>query len=681
MAKKFRKSSYGNSSWWMGEWDSDFDETEILTEKEIKSKNLYKLAAHKRAIANFVSIVTNQSIPVKFSSRGDSYTDGKSVVISSKINNPKEFDPSVGLALHEASHIKLTDFSILPKFESYLETEFGYMHSILLPLSKQKGIYLYSALKDILNWVEDRRIDNYVFSSSPGYRDYYRAMYDKYFNDYVVDKAMRSSEYTSEDFDSYMFRLINLHSKYTNLSALKGLRDIYETVDLKRISRLKSTKDSLEVALRVMEIMLNNIPDAQTQSSTETPQSQNGTGESGEEGASVSTSHKMGDEEKSNSTQNSENGEGESQTPAETETKPTETLTERQKGLLDKKIQKQKDFLNGEIKKTALSKKDLREISSIEESGADITVVGEGITNSWKTSKGVDCVVVKNMNQKLMESSNFPYAYQYYDGTFQTPSLKAVEDGIRLGTLLGKKLQTRSESRETVFNRQKIGRLDRRMISSIGFGNENVFFTKEVDQYKKANLHISIDASSSMNGGKWDKAITNVVALARAVDMISNLEIQISFRSTNRGDMPYIVMAYDSRKDKFSKVRKLFPMLYPSGTTPEGLAFEGIMKYMVQSNTDLDSYFLNISDGEPYYTTKEIWYMGQAAAKHTRAMTKKMENMGIKVLSYFVSDYEQSEDSSSVKIFRQSYGKAASFINVSNMVEVSRTVNKLFMEK
>ena len=35
------------------------------------------LAGHKRAIGNFVRIVSGENIPVKFMTRGDSYTDGK----------------------------------------------------------------------------------------------------------------------------------------------------------------------------------------------------------------------------------------------------------------------------------------------------------------------------------------------------------------------------------------------------------------------------------------------------------------------------------------------------------------------------------------------------------------------------------------------------------------------------
>jgi hypothetical protein len=81
-----------------------------MNDVEKKSHDLYKLASSKKAISNFVNIVTNESIPVIFNTRGNSYTDGKTVVIGANVVEPKDFDVAVGLALHEGSHIKLSDF-------------------------------------------------------------------------------------------------------------------------------------------------------------------------------------------------------------------------------------------------------------------------------------------------------------------------------------------------------------------------------------------------------------------------------------------------------------------------------------------------------------------------------------------------------------------------------------------
>ena len=368
--------------------------------------------------------------------------------------------------------------------------------------------------------------------------------------------------------------------------------------------------------------------------------------------------------------------------------KPAEgRLSQRQMDIIRKKIEKQKDFLRGNIKKSKVSQTEAKQLQSIEEAGAEMKVVAQDYYGAGGSFKGIECVVVKKMNRNLMEQESFPLTSKRYrsdnEDTLYDQHAKEVLEGIRIGTLLGKKMQVRGESRETIFNRQLVGKMDKRMVSSLGYGNEHVFFTREIDQFKKANLHISVDASGSMGGDKWRKTMTNIVALAKAVDMIPNLNIQISFRTTT-GEIPYIVLAYDSRVDKFMKVKQLFGYLHPNGTTPEGLCFEAIMKQMVGSNSDVDSYFLNISDGEPYFYGKGISYSGNGAAKHTRKMMKSIESMGIKVMSYYVTDssYEVDENSSnSARIFKECYGQAASYINVTNVNEVARTMNRLFMSK
>ncbi len=715
---KSKSYSYGASSWWMDDWDYSPAVYSSYSKKEIESKNLYKMAAHRRAIANFVNIVTGQNIPVKFSTKGDSYTDGKTVTISAKIVEPNEFDPAVGLALHEGSHIKLSDFNLLRELEVAIHRKIGgekYKELGELATVKNMTGWIY-VVKDILNYVEDRRIDNFIYKSAPGYRDYYRAMYDKYFNDPSIDKGMKSDEFTDESFESYMFRLINLHSTFSKPNALKELPTIANIIKLNQISRLKNTDEALSVALEVFEVILNAIDPIDNSkqngngkgqtgqgSGAGSPQAGEGEQEAGEDDIEVDMSGEGGSDGMGSEGDDDKDGEGDDDngiaedgkgvkgkikiTAGKGDGKPAKgKLSQRQIDIIRKKIEKQKEFLRGQIKKSKVTQSEQNQLSNIEQSGAELKVVGQTYTTRYGgTTKGIECVVVKKMTRSLMEQSNFPLTSQRYSSKPEEDTLYSqyeneVAEGIRLGTLLGKKLQVRGESRDTIFNRQLIGKLDKRMVSALGYGNEHVFFTKETDQFKKANLHISVDASGSMSGSKWKKTMMNIVALAKAVDMIPNLSMQISFRTTT-DQLPYVVIAYDSRTDKFIKVKQLFKYLTPGGTTPEGLCFEAIMKNMVGSTTDMDSYFLNISDGEPYFHGKDMNYSGDSAASHTYKMVKMIEGMGIRVLSYFVSDYSDGENSSSGYTFKKSYGKAASFINVTNVNEVTRTMNKLFMEK
>ena len=366
------------------------------------------------------------------------------------------------------------------------------------------------------------------------------------------------------------------------------------------------------------------------------------------------------------------------------QSKPKTELSDRQKDLLKKKIEKQKKFMDGDIQKKTISKKDTETIEALNESGSEVTTVGNGYDeNGWgRVSKGTECIVVKKLTKNLFENETFPMTtnnyYKSEEGSVRMYWQSQVDEGIKLVTILGRKLQVRGEDRTTVFNRQKVGRIDKRMISSLGFGNENVFQFSEIDSYKKANLHISVDASGSMGGKKWEQTMVNVVALCKAVDMIQNLTIQVSFRTTSQ-NTPYIVMAYDSRVDKFSKVKQMFGGLGPSGTTPEGLCFEAIMKNFLPSNNDMDSYFLNLSDGDPYFAGRSFYYSGDTAAEHTKKQVKMIEGMGIKTLAYFIND--SYSDSYSENRFKKMYGKGAEIIDVTNVPQITKTMNKLFLQK
>ena len=689
-----------HSSYWLRDWEDDDILVTNMNDVERKSHDLYKLATAKRAISNFVNIVTNKSIPVKFSGKGNSYTDGKAVVIGSNIVEPKDFDVAVGLALHEGSHIKLSNFELLRDINSLIPTSVS-------DSAIKKGIMNpISIVKDIWNYVEDRRIDWYVFNQAPGYREYYRSMYDKYFNDPLIDKALKSDEYNEETIESYMFRIINLHNKNADLTKLNGLKAIYKLVGLGNISRLQSTKDAFDVALSIFEEILTNLPIAtKAQDPSNSTQGETGEGENGDEEGEGGGGSGQSNDESDESDSDSENGqtemvgdEGEdsmggssmsasspmdggkpSTSNSDGKTKSTTELSETQKKLLKKKIDKQKDFLRGNIHKKGMSNRELTDLNSIEESGSEIKSVGVDMPNGWGTpQRGVECIVVNKLTTALMNTATFPLSYVNWETKeFHKYNQSAIDNGIRIGTLLGKRLQVRGEDRTTVFNRQKVGRIDKRMISSLGFGNENVFQFTEIDAYKKANLHVSIDASGSMSGRKWMETLTNVTALCKAVDMIQNLSIQISIRTTT-DSKPYVVIAYDSRVDKISKVKALFPGLNATGTTPEGLCYEAIMKLLVPSNNDMDSYFLNISDGEPYFHGSRFEYHGGPAYKHTQKMVKQIEGMGIKTLSYFVEENSSGRISTG---FKTMYGKGAECIDVTNVSQITKTMNSLFLSK
>ena len=113
--------------------------------------------------------------------------------------------------------------------------------------------------------------------------------------------------------------------------------------------------------------------------------------------------------------------------------------------------------------------------------------------------------------KELIDSKAFHFLYNhnYYGKEIRE---KSINDGIRLGSILGKKLKVRGEEKDLIFTRQNSGKINKRLIAELGFDNGNVFSHKFTERYNKANLHISVDGSGSMNGRKWDRAITSTVA-------------------------------------------------------------------------------------------------------------------------------------------------------------------------
>ena len=166
------KSQQNYSTFWDNQTDDiDVDDFLGLDTDVQKGKDLVALAGYKRAISNFVNIVTEQNIPVVFHSKDESFTDGKKVVIGSNIDD-KKFDVAVGLALHEGSHIKLSDFGLLRNLEHNIPQQV-YELADRVNVKRHEVI---STVKNLLNYIEDRRIDSFIFRTSPGYKGYYHSM-------------------------------------------------------------------------------------------------------------------------------------------------------------------------------------------------------------------------------------------------------------------------------------------------------------------------------------------------------------------------------------------------------------------------------------------------------------------------------------------------------------------------
>lgn len=743
------------------------------------STDLIQLAAYRRVISNYVRILTGRSIPVHFSDNANAmmnFTDGDIVWLSASIRRKTDFDWSVGIALHEAAHIVLSDFKQVR--DAFTRVPLP-IPSSLRQLAKKKGVstdQLAYLCKWMFNYVEDRYIDTYIFTEAPGYRGYYSAMYKRLWNSEKISKSLKSKMCRLPNLKAYEYRVINMTNPATDLDALPGLREIAETLNIKGILRLKNTRDRLNLSYKLAEIIVANLGKIQKTKDPDAKDTidkihdvidrffdtkgQGGDGKGKNKGKGKGEPSSQKDDEPSEKAEK-ESKEGEkddkesdekgepsnvddiiekavakSMKQKEGKGEPDDEefenidpdspgdiseFSESELKQIKQDFKKQQDMLKHDYRdiKEHVSNSEKSLLDVIEKAGIVIVPTGRGINKGELGVPAVDCIVVNQLSRELIMAGASVFPMSTVNNSIGADKDKppvdndeAVAKGVALGRLLGKKLQVRGEVNITKFIRKRSGKIERRLLAGIGAGLEDIFNRSVVNRYNVARLHISVDASSSMaSAEKWHPTITCLVAICVACSMVDNLKISVSFRCTHRlkdgTELPYVVLAYDSEQDKISKVRNLFPYLRANGCTPEGLAFESIMdSFIVGKKTDnQDHYFLNISDGEPYYMLtpmrhgynhpKGLVYTDDIGVAHTKRQVEKIRNQGVRILSYFIESNDsmlsfpfgliRTNTSLSRKdVLRQQfetmYGRDAKFINVTSVFDIAKTMNRLFLE-
>src|ERR1051326_7932687 len=590
------------------------------------SVDLIYLASARKAISNFVTILTNKKIPVYFRDSGKSMNvDGKSIYITTEIKKKIYFYVGVGLALHEGAHVIKTDFDMAKTMWANVPTwiwDFADKHKIRAHTMEKFLFWIW-------NVIEDRYIDNYVFSNAPGYRGYYVSLYDQYFNHPDITNGLNGPLFRYPSLESYKFRITNLTNPSTDLDALPGLEEIAKIIDLSNIDRLETTEDRIKTTYKVTEIIFKYLEE-QSKKSDDSKKNKDKpvVGESGGDNNSedFDPHDLLNDDDEPKTSDQAVDVVHEitnilGKKPHEYGESENKDITENVGDIsnanknIKKAVEKQKEFIFGQIDKDILSPVQKQILDLIEKHGIVLIKVGDGIISGNDKAFKVDCIVVNKMTKELILSGDdiFPMGSLWKDDEGiprpDKETEKAVIEGITLGKMLGRRLKIRNEENPEKHIRKKHGKIHRHRLFAAGMDEEDIFEITNVTIYNKSSLHITVDASSSMVGDKWLQTMKSCVAICKATSMVSNIHVTVSFRTTQNASklsnitLPYVVMAYDSKKDKFSKVKNLFPYLKPNGCTPEGLAFEAIMKLFENACPEEENrYFLNLSDGEPFYT-------------------------------------------------------------------------------
>jgi Mg-chelatase subunit ChlD len=694
-AKSVVDESY--SSYWLDDSVTEYDGEEFN-----ELERTMRLASVRRATANFVRILTNDSsIQVKYSTGKDSYTDGKTVVIAAD-DNAKNFDSMVGLALHEGSHCLLSDFDFLKALNGDIYMFYRALHPTLRKMvvidwsnteeATARLTTLRTYLHTLMNVIEDRRIDSFVYKMAPGYRPYYDAMYKKYFFTSDVEKNLQfNPEWRKPTVENYVNWILMMFSPHFSPKALPGLQKMVNLIDLSNIRRFDSPRmkyvhewsvdhtDSITMGLYnapafsqeqfpllwtvANELMILILKYAKLNASSAKGQSE------------IDIVFDMdGDEAK--------------EMLSDLENLDLPQTTGRFNDAKAKKaLDKMKDVMNQKLKKKKLTRNQEKQITSVEDASAEITESSDAIMGK------IPCLVTRKLTRDIMMASWFPFSHvDAWQGTAnklaEDRSAKSgVIDGIRMGQILAHRLQVRNDPQVTHFTRQDHGKIDRRILAQLGMDIQQVFKRTTVDSYNPVMLHLSLDASGSMGGNKWRKVIAVATALAYVADKIRNLDVVITIRGNSNEGIPMVSIVHDSRKNSFTNAKTLFPYLCTSGSTPEGLCFTATLDLIKECTATHRVFFINFSDGEPGCSYKHnnqyVNYGGDIAMRQTRNVVNSMREAGVRIMSYFITDSSYNHAplvyGGSRKTFSNMYGTDAEFVDVRNVTQVIKTLNKLLL--
>lgn len=656
-----------HSNYWLK--DSIFDrKTSMFAEHEDKGSkyDYYALAQYQRAITNFVHILTaDPTIRVQYNNSGNNSTDGKTINLSANMQE-KDFDANVGLALHESSHIIYTDFDltktecIYPNADKIVTTETaeklnrGELETNNDLLNRIFGYTdTRQNFKTILNIIEDLYIDAMTYANAPGYRAYYKSLYHKYFGDEKISRGFWQPDMCQPTMDNYMFHLCNFRSPERNLKALPELETIWNLIDMRNIRRLSEQKDRIELAYKVYSTIISQLANYK-------PQYNNNKGEGGNDGDD-DINDSDGGENKNTDDKVDNTGGTYSKTwepPQPDDDTNIKPLTEKQIEQLRKLVDKQKEFINGQLSKSKLSKADVTKVDAF----ASVDMKQDGVARGFEDdcgrvhSNGIKVYTIRRLTEKFMQSEvSRPFGVYANEYRWRNDrKIKQIESAITLGKLLAKRLQIRNEERVDKSTRLRSGKIDKRLLHEVGFDNYEIFNKISINKYKDSYIHISIDASGSMQGDKFDESVKLAAMFATASKLIRNLRVVVTARSTinqnyygnNKGksdmnETPYMVYLFDSKQDGISDIRRIFPRLYSTNTTPEGLTFEAIMNDIYKESTNTDAFFINLCDGQPYMQkdivkNQYFRYAGKSAQDHSRKQVDRMRSHGINVLTYFI---------------------------------------------
>ena len=129
-------------------------------------------------------------------------------------------------------------------------------------------------------------------------------------------------------------------------------------------------------------------------------------------------------------------------------------LNDKVKKQLENLLSKEKDLLNGKTPKSKLTNKDAQIVNSVARSGAELKDVE--MENEWGGKSRTKVIVVPKLNQEMIDNDAFSFCSKWAQNYRLDSVTRPINEGLRLGTILGKKLKVRGEERDLIHTQTKV---------------------------------------------------------------------------------------------------------------------------------------------------------------------------------------------------------------------------------
>jgi uncharacterized protein with von Willebrand factor type A (vWA) domain len=550
-------------------------------------------------------------VNIKISKGEDSFTDGKTVTLSTKMFDDEELsvgeriDTFLGTTIHEGCHLRYTQFGGLSRvldYKSYSDDE------------KQ-------IIKVLANIIEDERIEQLLGEDKPGLTRFLEKSKYFYFDQYYLDFVVpRESEMTDLEKLINTFLYIIRYPKYLKRENITFFGYHLATVKDLVLPYPTDTEDVVDTAVGVYEIFKEFYVE-KLREEEEKKMSSEGSGEEGSEGEDAESGSDEGSESGKSSSDSKSDGSDESEGEGESSKGGKGSGSSEVKTMSPEEIsEKALDKLLGD------SRKIIPKLDKITDD-ADVGAKSHEVSDELKTREGatfaeeLEGTLDRGSSKDSFFSKRKDNKEKYMD------SLSRVR---RFVPAISKVLKGNNREYKYIHRGMRHGLLDTNKLAEAYQGVPNVYIREGEVKTDKVAIVVLIDESGSMDGSRIVAARDTAVLINEAVGKISNVELYIYGHT---GDIRY------SGATELSVYReKGYHPKYALGSVAaysqnrDGTAIMEVAA-RVRKQTNLPALFFILSDGAPCADG----YGGLSAVEHTKVSVQKVEKKGFSVVQVCIN--------------------------------------------